>query len=81
MQAVHACLYQVRNKLLYELFQRFAGPDPWELFDEVLETLETLQGEKVRMVVISNWDDRLPVLLEGLGLAGFFEAIVFSASS
>ena len=31
------------------------------------------------MVVVSNWDDRLPVLLEGLGLARFFEAIVYSA--
>lgn len=62
-----------------ELFQRFAGPEPWEVFEEVPETLKALQEKGARLVVISNWDDRLPALLEGLGLASFFETIVFSA--
>ena len=62
-----------------ELFQRFAGPEPWEVYGEVPATLRALQEKGARMVVISNWDDRLPALLEGLGLASFFETIVFSA--
>ena len=31
------------------------------------------------MVVVSNWDDRLPLLLERLELIPYFDAIVFSA--
>jgi putative hydrolase of the HAD superfamily len=62
-----------------ELFQKFAGPEPWELYDDVLEILQTLQQKGIRLVVISNWDDRLPELLEGLGLAEFFEAVIYSA--
>lgn len=62
-----------------ELFQAFTGPDPWEVFEEVPEVLAALQAKGTRMVVVSNWDDRLPVLLERLGLSRFFEAIVFSA--
>ncbi len=31
------------------------------------------------MVVVSNWDDRLPVLLQNLDLASYFEAIIYSA--
>jgi putative hydrolase of the HAD superfamily len=62
-----------------ELFQAFTGPEPWEIYQEVPEVLEDLRGRGVRMVVVSNWDDRLPLLLERLGLARFFDAIVFSA--
>lgn len=62
-----------------ELFQRFAGPEPWDVYREVPETLKALQQKGARMVVISNWDDRLPALLKALGLADFFETIVFSA--
>jgi putative hydrolase of the HAD superfamily len=61
-----------------ELFQIFTGPDPWEIFEEVPEVLTALQEKGVRMVVVSNWDERLPVLLENLGLARFFDRIVYS---
>lgn len=62
-----------------ELYQRFTSPDPWDVYEDVPEVLESLQAAGVRMMVISNWDERLPVLLAGLGLAGFFEAVVYSA--
>lgn len=62
-----------------ELYHRFAGPEPWELYEDASEVLEALRQKGIRMAVISNWDDRLPELLEGLGLADFFETIVFSA--
>lgn len=62
-----------------ELFQAFTGPEPWEVFEEVPEVLTALQEKGVRMIVVSNWDDRLPILLDNLGLAGFFESILYSA--
>ena len=42
--------------------------------------LKTLQQKDLKMIVISNWDDRLPELLEELELAQYFETIVFSAA-
>lgn len=62
-----------------ELFQAFTGPEPWEIFAEVPAVLSALDSKGVRMVVVSNWDDRLPILLENLEISEFFEAIVFSA--
>lgn len=62
-----------------ELFQCFMGADPWDVYPEVPEVLAALQGKGIRIVVVSNWDDRLPVLLENLQLTRFFESIVFSA--
>jgi putative hydrolase of the HAD superfamily len=63
-----------------ELFQAFTGPEAWEVFEEVPEVLAALKAKGMRMAVVSNWDDRLPVLLERLEISRFFESIVFSAS-
>jgi putative hydrolase of the HAD superfamily len=63
-----------------ELFQAFTGPEAWEIFEEVPEVLSALEAKGMRMAVVSNWDDRLPVLLERLEISRFFETIVFSAA-
>jgi len=61
-----------------ELYQRFAGPDPWETYPEVVEVLEQLSIKGMRCAVISNFDERLPLLLRNLGLSRYFETIVYS---
>lgn len=61
-----------------ELFDRFAHAEAWEVFPDVLPALEALR-DRWRLAVLSNWDPRLPVLLRRLGLASFFEQIVYSA--
>ena len=61
-----------------ELYDRFAQPGAWEIYEDVLPALEALR-QRWRLVVLSNWDPRLPLLLERLGLAPFFEHIVYSA--
>lgn len=63
-----------------ELYHRFATPEAWEVYSEVPGVLSCLQDAGLRLGVISNWDPRLPDLLERLGLAGFFEAIVYSSA-
>lgn len=60
------------------LYDHFAGPSPWRLYDDVLPTLSTLRDRGVRMIAVSNWDDRLRPLLECLGLTRFFEAVLVS---
>jgi len=62
-----------------ELFERFAQGEPWELFDDVAPALERLREAGLRLVLISNWDERLPRVLDALGLAPRLDAVVFSA--
>src|SRR5262249_39580113 len=40
--------------------------------------LTELRALGARLAVVSNWDSRLPALLEGIGLARFMDAIVVS---
>ncbi len=61
-----------------ELFHRFTRADAWEVYPDVRPVLEELQSRSIPMVVTSNWDERLPSLLENLGLRGFFERVVIS---
>jgi len=61
-----------------ELYARFAAPDVWRVFDDVVPTLDALAARGLKLGVISNWDERLRPLLEQLKLASHFEAIVVS---
>lgn len=62
-----------------ELFARFARADSWEVYPDVRDTLAALRGQGLRLGVVSNWDHRLPDLLQRLGLARFFDALVYSS--
>ncbi len=42
------------------------------------ETLAELRRRRLRLGLISNWDERLPRLLEELGLAASFEVVAYS---
>jgi putative hydrolase of the HAD superfamily len=65
-----------------ELFHRLGTAEPYEVFPEVPEVLEALARQGVRLGVVSNWDHRLPGVLEDLGLARFFgDAIVYSSAA
>jgi putative hydrolase of the HAD superfamily len=61
-----------------QLYERFAQPDAWHIYDDVLPTLERLRRRALRLAIISNWDGRLRPLLHQLGLAQCFDPIVVS---
>lgn len=61
-----------------ELFHRFGKAEAWEVFPDVPGTLVRLERMGLELAVISNWDHRLPALLDDLNLASHFRAIVFS---
>lgn len=61
-----------------ELYDRFAEASAWRVFDDVLSTLDDLASAGIRLAVISNWDDRLRVLLQRLQLHNSFETLVIS---
>jgi putative hydrolase of the HAD superfamily len=60
------------------LYYHFAQPDAWMLYEDTLPALQLLQG-KVRMLVLSNFDRRLPPLLAAFGLSHFFESCIISS--
>ena len=62
-----------------ELFDRFAHPDAWEVAPGTRPMLAELKRRGLKLAVISNWDQRLPLLLERLDLADPFDTFAISA--
>lgn len=63
-----------------ELYDRFARADAWEIYPDATAALDRLAAEgDLRLGVIANWDERLPRLLDDLGLANRFQSIVYAA--
>jgi putative hydrolase of the HAD superfamily len=67
------CTFADKNRFFDDLFEAFRNPAVWEIYPDVKETLTELGRRKLRLAVASNWDLRLPALLNDLGLAPFFE--------
>ena len=61
-----------------ELFDRFARADAWRLYPEVLDTLAELRRLGLMLGLISNWDERLPRLIDDLGLAEHLDVTIYS---
>jgi|SRR5687768_2378668 len=72
-------LSDVSPQLFDAIYERFAQADAWLIYDDVIPTLQNLEGLGLKLAVISNWDDRLIPLLEKLGLATYFDDIIVSA--
>lgn len=62
-----------------QLVARFQDPDTFRVYDEVPDVLEDLANRGVRVGVVSNWSEHLPVLCAGLGLADRVNFILTSA--
>lgn len=61
-----------------ELYAHFAKPGVWVLYDDAMRCLDRLAG-RFRLAVISNFDRRLRLVLEELGVAAKFEQIFISS--
>ncbi len=62
-----------------ELWWVFAKPEHWKLFPEARETLSELNNSEISVAILSNWDNRLRHLIDGLGIAAHFDEIVISS--
>lgn len=63
------------------LYERFAAPHDWHVYDDVPPALESLRNAGLRLAVVSNWDSRLPRLLEALDLSPSFDLVLTSAEA
>ena len=62
-----------------QLFEAYADPALWRVYDEVPAALERWRRQGLRLAVVSNFDQRLERLLEALELRHWFDAVVISS--
>lgn len=67
-----------RDTFFEAAYGHFAEPGVWELFPEVEEVLEKLTS-RYQLAVVSNFDRRLCMIFEHLGLTRFFHHIFLSS--
>jgi putative hydrolase of the HAD superfamily len=67
-----------RDNFFEIAYEHFAEAGVWELYPEVLDVLEKLQPQ-FQLAVISNFDGRLRMILEQLGISKFFSQIFLSS--
>ena len=67
-----------RDNFFEIAYEHFAEAGVWELYPEVLEVLGNL-SPRFQLAVISNFDGRLRMILEHLGISKFFKRVFLSS--
>jgi len=67
-----------RDNFFEIAYEHFAEAGVWELYPEVLEVLENL-SPRFQLAVVSNFDGRLRMILEQLGVSRFFKYVFLSS--
>jgi putative hydrolase of the HAD superfamily len=71
--------FQAFDACFDELWQQFAGPGVWRERPLASRTLRSLKARGLSIGVVSNFDQRLPDLLDSLGLLRDLDAVVLPA--
>jgi putative hydrolase of the HAD superfamily len=66
------------DELFTVLFAHFARPDAWALFADTEPLLAAARAIGLPVIAVSNWDARLPRVLDGVGLTSQLTAVVAS---
>lgn len=68
------------DRYFERVYDAFRKKESWKIFEDVTESalLERLQERGAILGVVSNWDSRLPEILENMGLARYFKFILAS---
>jgi putative hydrolase of the HAD superfamily len=67
-----------RDNFFEVAYEHFAEAGVWQLYPEVPEVLESLYS-RVTLAVVSNFDGRLRMILEQLGISKFFSHVFVSS--
>lgn len=63
-----------------ELHRSFVNKELWRIYPEVIETLASLRSEGMALGIVSNWDLRLPIVIENMGLTSCFDFVLGSSA-
>jgi putative hydrolase of the HAD superfamily len=79
LNEVASSLNELDRDNFFEIaYEHFAEAGVWELYPEVLEVLENL-SPRFQLAVVSNFDRRLRMILEQLGVSRFFKYVFLSS--
>jgi putative hydrolase of the HAD superfamily len=67
-----------RDAFFEQAYSHFAETGVWELYPDVVDVLELL-GPRFDLAVVSNFDGRLRIILERLGVSRFFSRVFLSS--
>ena len=67
-----------RDAFFEVAYSHFAEAGVWELYPDVIEVLEALRP-RFELAVVSNFDGRLRMILEQLGVSKFFSHVFLSS--
>lgn len=65
--------------MLSALYDYYESPSSWYVAQGALEAFDRLRKAGIKVALASNWDSRLPKLLDALGVTPHVDAIVVSA--
>jgi REG-2-like HAD superfamily hydrolase len=68
-----------RGELFEALWDYFAEPAAWRVFDDVMPTISTLRRRQLTLAIGSNFDDRIQVICSGLGLDAAMDEVFWSS--
>lgn len=63
------------------LYEHYARGDAWECFPEVSRVLDSLRASGCKLAVVSNFDSRLPGILQALDIHDRMGAVVYSSAA
>jgi putative hydrolase of the HAD superfamily len=69
-----------RDAFFEVAYEHFAEAGVWELFPETIDVLEQLRP-RYRLSMISNFDGRLRMILELLGISKYFSEVIISSEA
>jgi putative hydrolase of the HAD superfamily len=67
------------ERIAARVYEEFGDPGRWMVYPDVLPAFARLRRRDLRLGLISNWDNRLSGLMDGLCLTSELETIVSSA--
>lgn len=67
-----------RTRISDHLYEAFATEELWKLNDSCIPVLERLKTENVKLIVISNMDERLEAILKSLRIRDYFDVVLSS---
>ncbi len=77
------CIEDANEALLercaQEIIKEFDLHTRWELYPDVLPTLQALQGRGFTLGIISDWGGNLASIIAGLDLPRYFDCLIISA--